>query len=295
MMAPDISGHELVLSVSGGKDSTAMCLHMFELGYGKSDFSRVFMDTGWEHPGTYEYLDQLEEIVGKITRLRADFPLSMFDEEVRGHILHFEGRLGFESPMIRRIFRYTGFPSSRIRWCTDYLKMKPLRDHFGTIEDDHVNVVGVRGEESVARSRMEEWEWSDGLDCWVWRPLIAWTEQEVIDIHARFGVFPNRLYMSGSQRVGCWPCINSRKLEVSQIDEERISIIRDLEKVVTVLRRKRKGPEARRANFFQMDNADSSTIDDVRLWSRTARGGKQMPLLSMAPRGCMKWGLCERM
>ena len=38
-------GEDLIVSVSGGKDSTAVCLRMFELGYTKDDFQRVFFDT----------------------------------------------------------------------------------------------------------------------------------------------------------------------------------------------------------------------------------------------------------
>ena len=53
----------IVVSVSGGKDSTAMCLHLFEQGYDKDDFVRVFADTGWESEETYRYLKEIERVV----------------------------------------------------------------------------------------------------------------------------------------------------------------------------------------------------------------------------------------
>ena len=48
-----IRGRKVVASVSGGKDSAAMSLYLCEVGVAHE---RVFMDTGWEHRITYEYL-----------------------------------------------------------------------------------------------------------------------------------------------------------------------------------------------------------------------------------------------
>ncbi|MCR8964155.1 phosphoadenosine phosphosulfate reductase family protein [Brevibacillus halotolerans] len=59
-----------ILSVSGGKDSTAMWLYAKEQGI---EVLPVFADTGHEHEKTYEYLDYLENKLGPIQRVRADF------------------------------------------------------------------------------------------------------------------------------------------------------------------------------------------------------------------------------
>jgi hypothetical protein len=48
--------------------------------------------------------------------------------------------------------------------------------------------------------------------------------------------------------------------------------------------------------FFQsrVSNGGTMPIDAVVAWSRTARGGKQLPLLEEPPDGgCFRWGLCE--
>ncbi|WP_337882260.1 phosphoadenosine phosphosulfate reductase family protein [Chromobacterium haemolyticum] len=62
-----------VVSVSGGKDSTATLL----LALGRVPRERIrpiFCDTGNEHAAVYEYLDYLEQALDvTITRLRADF------------------------------------------------------------------------------------------------------------------------------------------------------------------------------------------------------------------------------
>ncbi len=280
------------MAVSGGKDSTAMCLHLFELGYTKDDFDRVFMDTGWESKTTYDYLDELEKTIGPIIRLKSDIPIK---EEYREYIEEFEKRLGHESPFVRRAFKYTGFPRRLRKWCTQELKVEVIKKYFDSLDYDYVNLVGIRKEESIRRSKMEEWEFNNKFDCWVWRPLIDWSEKQVIDIHHRFNLVPNRLYLHGSNRVGCYPCINSRKSEIKNISKERIALIKDLESILTKLRRERLGSDQLPATFFQSvyKNKIVTSIDEVFLWSNTKRGGKQFEMFSTEQPTCVKWGLCE--
>lgn len=276
-----IAGRRVVASISGGKDSAAMSLYLTELGI---EHDRVFMDTGWEHEGTYAYLrGPLAEKLGPITWLE---PKRKMEELV----LH-KGM----------------FPSRVRRFCTQELKVFPMQRHIKALQDagdDVINTVGIRAGESESRSKMPEWEWQDGFDCEVWRPLIAWSEQHVIDIHTRHGLRPNPLYMKGASRVGCWPCIYARKEEVrliAEIDPGRIGKIRELESLVTLRARKRAdGSDAvvyDRA-WFQAKNGSSGEvwpIDKVVEWSKTSRGGRQFELFAAGERdaGCMRWGLCE--
>jgi len=61
-----------VISMSGGKDSTAMALLAIERG--AENLHLVFADTGHEHRQTYQYVDYLEHRLGvKIERVKADF------------------------------------------------------------------------------------------------------------------------------------------------------------------------------------------------------------------------------
>lgn len=61
-----------VVSVSGGKDSTATYLRCLELGF---PFRAVAADTGNEHPATYEAIADLSRITGgpEVELVRADF------------------------------------------------------------------------------------------------------------------------------------------------------------------------------------------------------------------------------
>lgn len=191
-----------------------MSLYLTELGI---EHDRVFCDTGWEHELTYEYLrGPLEAKLGPITWLNP------------------------KRKMEELILHKSMFPSRMQRFCTQELKVKPLAKHLNAIMDagaDIVNAVGIRAAESESRSKMPEWEWQDGFDCEVWRPLLRWTEQDVIDIHTRHGLHPNPLYLKGANRVGCWPCILSRKEEirlVADIDPAKIDRMRELERLVTI-------------------------------------------------------------
>jgi 3'-phosphoadenosine 5'-phosphosulfate sulfotransferase (PAPS reductase)/FAD synthetase len=282
-----LNGRLVIASVSGGKDSAALCLWLQEQGI---EHRRVFADTGWEHDLTYEYLrGPLTKALGPI-------------DEVQGR----------DAGMANLVRRKGMFPSRLRRFCTEELKVKPLADYTRSWQDKHgevVSAVGIRAAESASRAKLAEWEWSDTFDCDVWRPLIHWTEQDVIDIHKRHGLAPNPLYLKGAARVGCWPCIFARKAEirlVANIDPERIEAIRALEtevQAVSAARREAAGkPEGTNPPTFfhgHQKTTDGTPrphtpIDTVVSWSRTKHGGKEPLLLDDQPEGCVRWGLCEK-
>jgi 3'-phosphoadenosine 5'-phosphosulfate sulfotransferase (PAPS reductase)/FAD synthetase len=276
-----IGKRRVLASVSGGKDSAAMCLHLRELGV---EFDAAFIDTGWESDITYDYIrGELTDAIGPIHWLRGE---RTFEELVR-----WKGM----------------FPSRTRRFCTQFLKVFPMQKYIAGLDYDVVNAVGVRAAESVARAQLPEWEWADGFDCEVWRPLIRWSEADVIAIHQRHGLRPNPLYLLGARRVGCYPCIYSNKAEIRRIadtDPERIVRIRKLEgEVVDAarLRAESRGETLERPPaFFRLHARDEANngfvaIDRVVQWARTSRGGRQQDMFAQeAPdAGCMRWGLCE--
>ena len=279
-----------------------MALHLMEKDI---EFDAVFFDTGWEHSSVYEYIrGELSDKIGPIKELTP--PLPKLTENKEKLALKYEERLGHRSGMIRWILYKGMFPFRMGRWCTDHLKIKALKVHL----KEHpypVNCVGVRAAESKARSKLPERELSTSLGCMVWRPLIKWSKQDVIDIHRRHNLAPASLYLKGAERVGCWPCIFSVKKEVRFIaekDKDRIDLIRDLELDVMELARARyalKGETFESKGFkpptFFMGNPkwNMPTIDRVVEWSKTSHGGKQGTMFSedeLEP-GCLSWGLCD--
>jgi len=282
-----LDGRLVIASISGGKDSAAMGLWLKE---NEIEHRRVFLDTGWEHMATYEYLrGPLTDALGPIEEISG--PLKMAD-----------------------LIRKKGmFPSRRRRFCTQELKVFPIQRYIKALteelEDEVVNTVGIRAEESMARSKMPEWEHSDSFDCEVWRPLIRWTEGDVVAIHAKHGLKPNPLYLRGAERVGCWPCIYARKKEIRMIadtDPGTIDRIRNIEDEVAELaaaRYAKRGETFESLNYlrpvwFQAPKGRQGKpwlIDRVVEWSRTSYGGNQFELFApdYASEGCMRWGLCD--
>jgi len=274
------SGHEssvLIVSMSGGKDSTATALRVIESGLSAR---YVFADTQWEAQETYDYLDMLRARLG-ITIDVVGAPGGFKAEAVRQGIL----------------------PHGKTAWCTRLLKVIPLQRYHDALRDregvDTISVVGIRAEESDDRARLPEVEFGRGgsreWDGLIWRPLIAWTVADVLAIHHRHGIPVNPLYLKGHSRVGCAPCRNANKEDIRQwaaAHPERIDEVRDVEMAVTAERARRglEGP----ATFFTSKTEGPVGIDRVVEWSRTSRGGKQLPLIQPEPQGgCFRWGMCE--
>ena len=62
-----LNGRPLFASISGGKDSTALGLWLKDNGI---KFTPVFIDTGWEHQATYDYIkDVLTPLFGEFITL----------------------------------------------------------------------------------------------------------------------------------------------------------------------------------------------------------------------------------
>jgi 3'-phosphoadenosine 5'-phosphosulfate sulfotransferase (PAPS reductase)/FAD synthetase len=204
-----------IVCFSGGKDSTALILWAKE---NLPEFTTVFCDTGWEHPITYAYVEEINQTLlgGSLVRVKsADYPD------------------GFVQLCVER----KGIPSTKRRFCTQELKIYPLHAYFESLDDEITSYQGIRADESASRASMTEEQWLDDAGgYWVKRPLLRWNVDQVFEIHRKHGIKPNPLYLMGSTRVGCWPCIMTGLGELKRLlintPEIRQRII-DLERTVT--------------------------------------------------------------
>lgn len=290
-----------VVSLSGGKDSVATCLYLREQGI---EHDRVFMDTGWEHRDLYAHLDYLESKLGPIHRVVPSMP--ELDDRWMDRVQSIEALVGRSpSAYVRWAVRKGMFASRMRRYCTQELKVRPFLAWVDALDEEIINVVGIRADESAARAKLGEREAMPGAEhIEVWRPLLRWTEADVIDIHRRHAIEPCPLYLRGSTRVGCWPCIQANKGELAQLakDYERVEAIRQLESLVADVAAARNAARGPRAMFqapLPVKTDDGATwpcwpIDRVLEWSQTTRGGRQMRLGDWGEEeGCVRWGMCE--
>ena len=109
-----------ILSLSGGKDSAALAIHMRDR---VPEMEYIFHDSDKELPETYDYLARLEAILGK--PIVKTSPVDTFDH----WLAVFGGML----------------PSNHRRWCTKMLKLKPFENYVG--DSPVINYVGLRADE----------------------------------------------------------------------------------------------------------------------------------------------------
>ncbi len=112
------------------------------------------------------------------------------------------------------------FPSRKAQFCTEHLKLMPMlrwqREAFGVggqyEGEEFERYAGVRRDESEKRKYVLEREWDSMFDCYLNRPLAAWTKQQCFELVHAHGEQSNPLYRLGFNRVGCAPCVNSGKM-----------------------------------------------------------------------------------
>ncbi len=178
-----------ILSLSGGKDSAALALHMRDR---VPDMEYIFHDTDKELPETYDYLARLEAILGKgITKTS---PTDTFD-----HWLAVYGGM---------------LPSNHRRWCTRMLKLKPFEAYVG--DGPVVNYVGLRADEPLRTGYISTKSnivavypfKDDGL-----------VRADIIRILNDSGLGLPPYMQWGRSRSGCYFCFYQQKIEWVRLKE----------------------------------------------------------------------------
>ncbi len=159
---------------SGGKDSTAMVLHLAELGV---DFKMVFTPAGRELPEVFEHIDRIEKLSGR--------------EVVRP-----------PAPTVDQLIEHYGaLPNWRQRWCTRQIKIEPCQKYLEAFENP-ILYIGLRADEEEReggryydvdyQTPLREWGW--GID-----EVFRYLEERGVEVPARTDCD----YCFG-QRLGEW-------------------------------------------------------------------------------------------
>ena len=175
-----------VVSLSGGKDSSAMLLKLIENNEPIDEI--IYCDVGKEFPQMYDHIAKLEKYIGrKITVLKSDkdFDYYMFDHiKTKGKNV---GQKGYSWAGVRQ------------RWCTSRLKTdvirKYLKEHYKDF--DVIQYVGIASDEP---KRIKD-------DPQIKYPLVEYrmSEQDCLEYCYSKGFDWGGLYQM-FKRVSCWCC-----------------------------------------------------------------------------------------
>ena len=174
-----------IVSLSGGKDSTAMLLRLIEE---KRPIDRIlFCDTGLEFPQMYDHLNKLEQYIGrKIIRLKAEYSFEYY-------FLEYMPKR--KNPGLRQ---YTGnsWAGPNNRWCTGRLKINVVNKYLKELKKNYdvVEYIGIAADEPKRVKHA----------CY---PLVEWgmTEKDCLDYCYAHGFDWGGLYEI-FHRVSCWCC-----------------------------------------------------------------------------------------
>lgn len=227
----DTAKIKCVVPFSGGKDSTA-CFKLAVGYFGLEQVIGLFCDTKWEHSVTYQFIADMN---------------AKYDNRII--TLHNPE----DATVPNLVRRYGYFPSGKVRFCTQLLKIAPSKFFYHIFAEELGTGFqvwcGMRREESNDRAiryankfGSELYDPYDvnqnygkrlvGLGVYFVLPIVDWSEELVYQYCAED---INPLYAAGADRVGCAPCLaagDGTKNKYFRLDSEgwdKYLIVRGLE------------------------------------------------------------------
>ncbi|MGH7605290.1 MAG: phosphoadenosine phosphosulfate reductase family protein [Gemmatimonadaceae bacterium] len=209
-----------ILSLSGGKDSAALAIYMRDR---VPEMEYIFNDTRKELPETYEYLDRIQDYLGKpINRLNAELGFDHWYEVYGGMI-----------------------PSNHRRWCTKQLKLKPFEEFCA--EDRVLNYVGLRYDEEREGYISHKPKITPMYPFREAKLVLRDIEQILLD--SGVGMPPYTKW--GRSRSGCFFCFYQQKIEWVRLKETHPDLYEEAKKYERVYEKT--------GNFFTWSSRESLT------------------------------------
>ena len=175
-----------IVSLSGGKDSTAMLFMMLERGVRVDEI--VFIDTTKEFPQLYDHIELVRKRVKDIKYTRLSIPFDYyFKEKSRGE------EKGY------------GWPRWNLRWCTGLKRerfKKYIRESYG-----YSNVIVYIGIAYDEKSRCKTYSNHKNYPYKVRCPLVEWKidERKALEYCYKLGFRWGGLY-EHFKRLSCYLC-----------------------------------------------------------------------------------------
>ena len=197
-----------VASFSGGKDSTAMVLHMIERGDHLDEV--MFCNTSMEFPAMLRHVEKVKKVVEaagiKFTTLRSehDFEYYMLHHIPNRKKEKLQGLAGYS------------WPGPLSRWCTRALKLQVIARYLRELRDKYnlVQYVGIAADEGYRLERKNNQQ--DDTH----HPLVewGWDEARALSYCYAKGSDWEGLYEIFS-RVSCWCCPLQSLAELRKLRE----------------------------------------------------------------------------
>lgn len=213
------AGAWAVFNLSGGKDSSAALFAgmraLDALGHPRQRRFAIHADLGraeWAStPGMVERLAALAGLELMVVRRGAG---DLFD---RWEQRFANGKTRYEA---LETYNLIGpWSSAALRFCTSEAKAQVIGSAVARQlrGETIINVLGIRRDESTARSRTPEWKPDTrfaapgnraGTAMMLWHPIVAWTSADVFAAHRALAVPLHEAYTAyGSSRLSCRFCV----------------------------------------------------------------------------------------
>lgn len=192
--ASDYDEEHIVISFSGGKDSTVIA-DLVTRGLSNPSLIHIFGDTTLEFPSTMEYAKRYKE----------KNPYAIF-KTARNKEQNF-----------MNVCEDIGPPARMMRWCCSMFKTGPITRVINSVygSDQILTFYGIRKSESVSRSKYDrisgENESIKIQQQTVAAPIFFWKDIDVWLYLLGRNVDFNDAYRLGYDRVGCWCCPNNNE------------------------------------------------------------------------------------
>ena len=209
-------GALMAINSSGGKDSQAMTILLARI-VPRDQLLVVHAPLGEvEWPGTIEHIEKT---------IPAAVPLIF-------------ARVASGKSLLERVEERGKFPGAQQRWCTSDLKVSPIERELRRYLKAHprfagriVSAIGIRRDESRARSKRIPWARSDrnsraGREWFDWLPIFDLSTDDVFRVIRDASQSPHWVYAQGISRCSCSLCIFSSRSDLRRAAELRPSLYR---------------------------------------------------------------------